>query len=86
MSYNVHHFRGDESDSQERTSSEIIRFLNEHKPDIICLQEVRLRQNKIFNLAKTVEELEFINHYQFARTSNTFGSVTMSRYPDSQDE
>jgi endonuclease/exonuclease/phosphatase family metal-dependent hydrolase len=81
MSYNVHHFRGDESGSPQRTSSEIIRFLREHEPDIICLQEVRLRQNKIFNLAKTVEELEFINHYQFARTSNTYGSVTMSRYP-----
>lgn len=81
MSYNVHHFRGDDVDSQERTSKEIIGFLNEHKPDIICLQEVRLRQNKIFNLAKTVQELEFINHYQFARTSNTFGSVTMTRYP-----
>lgn len=81
MSYNVHHFRGNEINSQERTSEEIIRFLNEHEPDIICLQEVRLRQNQIFNLAKTVQELEFINHYQFARTSSTFGSVTMSRYP-----
>ncbi len=81
MSYNVHHFRGDEMDSQQSTSQEIIRFLNEHQPDIICLQEVRLRQNQIFNLAKTVGELEFINHYQYARTSSTFGSVTMSRYP-----
>jgi endonuclease/exonuclease/phosphatase family metal-dependent hydrolase len=81
MSYNVHHFRGNEANSQEKTSQEIIHFLNEQKPDIICLQEVRLRQNKIFNLAKTVEELEFINHYQFARTSSTFGSVTMSKYP-----
>jgi hypothetical protein len=42
---------------------------------------VRLRQNKIFNLAKTVDEMEFINHYQYARTSSTFGSVTMSRFP-----
>ncbi len=81
MSYNVHHFRGDKTDSQESTSRQIIRFLNSHQPDIICLQEVRLRQNKIFNLAKTVEELDFINHYQYARTSNTFGSVTMSKYP-----
>ncbi len=81
MSYNVHHFRGDDIDSQEKTSNKIIHFLNEHQPDIICLQEVRLRQNKIFNLGKTVGELDFINHYQFARTSNTFGSVTMSRYP-----
>jgi endonuclease/exonuclease/phosphatase family metal-dependent hydrolase len=81
LSYNVHHFRGTAGNSQEKTSGEIIRFLNEQKADIICLQEVRLRQNKIFNLAKTVDEMEFINHYQYARTSSTFGSVTMSRYP-----
>ena len=81
LSYNVHHFRGEAGNSQEQTSGEIIRFLNEQKADIICLQEVRLRQNKIFNLAKTVDELKFINHYQYARTSSTFGSVTMSRFP-----
>lgn len=81
MSYNVHHFRGDNTDSQENVSLEIIRFLGEHKPDIICLQEARLRQNRIFNLSKTVKDLEFINHYQFARSSKTFGSITMSRYP-----
>lgn len=81
MSYNVHHFRGNGNDSQKETSMEVKRFLNDQKPDIICLQEVRLRQNKIFNLAQTVEELDFINHYQYARTSSTFGSVTMSRYP-----
>ena len=81
LSYNVHHFRGQGEISQEQTSEEIIRFLKEQQPDIICLQEVRLRQNRIFNLAKTVDEMEFINHYQFARTSSTFGSVTMSRYP-----
>ncbi len=81
MSYNVHHFRGDKKDSQEQTSREIIRFLIDNKPDIICLQEVRLRQNNVFNLAKTVEEMDFINHYQFARTSNTFGTVTMSKFP-----
>lgn len=81
MSYNVHHFRGDKNDSQKQTSDEIIKFINRHKPDILCLQEARLRQNKVFNLAQTVDELEFINHYQYARTSSTFGSVTMSRFP-----
>jgi endonuclease/exonuclease/phosphatase family metal-dependent hydrolase len=81
LSYNVHHFKGDANNTQEQTSGEIIRFLNVQKADIICLQEVRLRQNKIFNLAKTVDEMEFINHYQYARTSSTFGSVTMSRFP-----
>lgn len=81
MSYNVHHFRGNDNDSRKETSLDIIGFLTESKPDIVCLQEVRLRKNSIFNLAKTVEELDFINHYQYARTSSTFGSVTMSRFP-----
>ena len=81
LSFNVHHFRGTGELSHHETANEIIRFLKEEQPDIICLQEVRLRQNNIFNLAQTVEELDFINHYQFARTSNTFGSVTLSRYP-----
>ena len=81
LSFNVHHFRGAGELSHHETANEIIRFLKEEQPDIICLQEVRLRQNNIFNLAQTVEELDFINHYQFARTSSTFGSVTLSRYP-----
>jgi endonuclease/exonuclease/phosphatase family metal-dependent hydrolase len=81
ISYNVHHFKGSGVLSQNQTAAEIVRFLKEQQPDIICLQEVRLRQNTIFNLQKTVQEFHFINHYQFARTSNTFGSVTLSRYP-----
>lgn len=80
-SYNVHHFKGSGVLSQNQTATEIIRFLKEQQPDIICLQEARLRQNNIFNLQKTVQELDFINHYQYARTSNTFGSVTLSRFP-----
>jgi endonuclease/exonuclease/phosphatase family metal-dependent hydrolase len=81
MSFNVHHFRGTGELSQQQTALEITRFLEEEQPDIICLQEVRLRQNNIFNLRKTVQELNFINHYQYARTSSTFGSVTLSRFP-----
>lgn len=81
LSYNVHHFSGNGELTSKETAAEITNFLKEQRPDIICLQEARLRQNNIFNLAKTVEELDFINHYQFARTSSTFGSVTLSRYP-----
>jgi endonuclease/exonuclease/phosphatase family metal-dependent hydrolase len=81
LSFNVHHFRGNGELSSTETAAEITRFIKDQRPDIVCLQEARLRQNTIFNLAKTVEELEFINHYQFARTSSTFGSVTLTRYP-----
>lgn len=81
LSYNVKHFYGDGSKSQKDVADEIKDFLKEQQTDIICLQEVRLRKNDIFNLAQTVEEFDFINHYQFARSSTTFGSVTLTRYP-----
>lgn len=81
LSYNVKHFYGDGNKSQKEVADEIKVFLKEQQADIICLQEVRLRKNSIFNLGQTVEEFDFINHYQFARSSTTFGSVTLTRYP-----
>ncbi|MFW5755505.1 MAG: endonuclease/exonuclease/phosphatase family protein [Tangfeifania sp.] len=81
LSYNVKHFYGDGDKSQKEVADEIKEFLKEQQADIICLQEVRLRKNDIFNLGKTVEEFGFINHYQFARSSTTFGSVTFTRHP-----
>ncbi len=35
-----------------------------------------------FLILKTVEDLRSINHYQYARSSTTYGSVTMTRYPN----
>lgn len=81
LSYNVMHFNGNGLDSQKETAAEITDFLREQNADIICLQETRIRKNSIFNLAQTVEDLEFIKHYQYARSSTTYGSVTMTRYP-----
>lgn len=81
LSYNVNHFKGVGELTSKQTADEIIRFLKSEKPDIVCLQEVRLRYNNIFNLSQTVEKLGFINHYQYARSSSTFGSVTLSRFP-----
>jgi endonuclease/exonuclease/phosphatase family metal-dependent hydrolase len=81
LSYNVKHFYGDGTRTQKETADDIKKFLKEQQADIICLQEVRLRKNSIFNLGQTVEEFDFINHYQFARSSTTFGSVTLTRYP-----
>jgi endonuclease/exonuclease/phosphatase family metal-dependent hydrolase len=82
MSYNVQYFRGDGNNLDRKQNVEhIVSFLAEQNADIICLQESRLRRNDIFNLAKTVQDLKNIKHYQFARSSNTFGSVTMTRYP-----
>lgn len=81
LSYNVKHFDGIGSVAQKQTADEIIDFLNEQHADIICLQEVRIRRNNIFSPAQTVETLESVNHYQYARSSSTFGSLTMTRYP-----
>jgi endonuclease/exonuclease/phosphatase family metal-dependent hydrolase len=80
LSYNVQYFNGAGA-NQKETADKIVEFLKEQNADIICLQEVRLRKNSIFNIANTVAQLGTINHYQFARSSTTFGSVTMTRYP-----
>ncbi|NCB06771.1 MAG: hypothetical protein EOM73_01245 [Bacteroidia bacterium] len=81
VSYNVQHFSGKSSLGKKHSADEIVRFLEEEKADIICLQEVRLRKNTIFNLEQTVQTISTINHYQYARSSTTYGSVTMTRYP-----
>ena len=81
ISYNVQHFIADGSQPQIENAKKIVSFLDELNADIICLQETRLRQNNIFNLSNTVKNLGSINHYQYARTSTTYGSVTMTRYP-----
>jgi endonuclease/exonuclease/phosphatase family metal-dependent hydrolase len=81
LSYNVRHFAGHKKEDDQGTARLITQFLNEQEPDIICLQEVRLMKNNIFNLARTVDDLKFIKHYQYARTGANFGSVTMTRFP-----
>lgn len=81
LSYNVRHFLGNGTEKRKENADKIIAFLEEQDADIICLQEARLRKNSIFNLPATVKSLETIKHYQFARSSTTYGSVTMTRYP-----
>lgn len=81
LSYNVRHFSGAGMEDTRENAEKIITFLEEQNADIICLQESRLRRNNIFNLSKTVKELKNIQHYQFASSSSSFGSVTMTRYP-----
>ena len=81
ISYNVKYFVADSKNNQKENADKIISFLEEQNADIICLQEARLRKGSIFDLPGTVKKLKNINHYQYARTSTTFGSVTMTRYP-----
>ena len=81
VTYNVRFFSGDGDINQRENAQQIVDFLNEQDADIICLQETRLRQNNIFNLPNTVKNLKSIEHYQYARSSTTYGSVTMTRFP-----
>lgn len=81
LSYNVQYFAGTGIEAQKHNANKIISFLNEEKADIICLQETRLRKNSIFNLPNAVKNLKSIEHYQYARSSTTFGLVTMTRFP-----
>jgi len=81
LSYNVRHFQGNGESKQKENANKIVEFLNEQQADIICLQETRLRKNAIFSLPNTVKSLKSIEHYQYARSSNTFGLVTMTRFP-----
>lgn len=81
VSYNVKNFAGTGSNPSRGLAEVIKGFLKEHEPDIICLQEVRLRTNKVFNLEETKKEFTNIRHYQYARADATIGSVTMTSYP-----
>ncbi len=81
VSYNVKNFTGKGSNPSHELAEIIKGFLKENEPDIICLQEVKLRTNKVFNLEATKSELPNIRHYQYARSGSTMGSVTMTSYP-----
>ncbi len=81
LSYNVKHFTGVGAVSLKDNADSIKILLERIKPDIICLQEVKLRTNKVFNIQQLLDEFEFVKHYQYARTSSTGGSVTMTRFP-----
>ncbi len=81
ISYNVHSFAGNGEGKQKKNADKILEFLNEQNADIICLQESRLRKNNIFNVSKAAKNLTSIYHYHYARTSETYGQVTFTRYP-----
>ncbi len=81
VSYNVGSFVDNGMDRADENARAIVDFLVEQHPDIVCIQESRLRVNNIFNLPETIKKIQSIKHYQYARSSNTFGMVTMTRYP-----
>lgn len=81
ISYNVKFFVGNGNRSSKTIADGIMRFLQEENPDLVCLQEVRLKTNSVFNLEEIRTKYSFAAHYQYARSSNTYGSVTLTRFP-----
>jgi endonuclease/exonuclease/phosphatase family metal-dependent hydrolase len=81
LSYNVGHFLGNDSKSVDKNSKAIVSFLIEENADIICLQETRIGWKNVFKLSEVVKKIESIKHYQYARSSNSYGMVTLTHYP-----
>ncbi len=81
VSYNVRNFDGNKVSDRKANATSIIEFLNSKKANIICLQEIRLRRNKIFNLTEAVNDLKYIEHYQYASSGSSFGLTTLTSYP-----
>ncbi len=81
ISYNVNYFEKQGSGISRQTADSIIGFLEEQSPDIVCLQEVRLRSYQIFDLPALIQRYAFAEHYQYARTAHAGGMVTITRYP-----
>lgn len=81
VSYNVANFKGTKPSELKENADKILEYLNNQEPDIICLQETRLRKRNIFNVAEAIKTLEKIKHYQYASSSKTFGLITFTSYP-----
>ena len=81
VSYNVQNFPGKKVDEQKASANKILEFLDKKNADIICIQEIKLRNKKIFNIAEVVNRLKSINHYHYASNGSTFGLATFTSYP-----
>jgi endonuclease/exonuclease/phosphatase family metal-dependent hydrolase len=81
VSYNVHNFSGKNVTEQKANADKILDFLKEKNPDIICLQEIRLRRRNVFDVTEAIKQLSSIKHYHYASVSNSFGILTFTSYP-----
>ena len=81
VSYNVQNFPGKKEPEQKASANKILEFLDEKNADIICLQEIKLRNNRVFKIADVVNRLNSIKHYHYASNGATFGLATFTSYP-----
>ncbi|MBP5642808.1 MAG: endonuclease/exonuclease/phosphatase family protein [Bacteroidales bacterium] len=80
MSYNVAHLR-DITDNQRKRASvkeELIEIINEQNPDVICFQEINMREKELNGFVEKIN----LNYYHI----NNDGNILFSRYPIEDDE
>lgn len=85
MSYNVHLFKGIGENSNKDTDKEIIKLINKHQPDILCIQKFYTRQEGKGNVKSTlIDSLGFTHHYFQEVAGNDFdayGIAIFSKLP-----
>ena len=85
LSYNVQNFKYDNNNSYSETKSDIVRFLIDEKPDIVCLQEYHSMANLFYQPLKDIRDSLAANTYYyesyFERKNNQLsGLVIFSKY------
>jgi len=74
VSYNL--FRG-----AQVTRNELVLFLNQESPDIVCLQEVNGWQANDFEVLKDVAQKINMTAYVYGDSHTDYKLVTLSKYP-----
>lgn len=86
MSFNVRIFNYYDLENREENKANILSFLLEESPDIICFQEFYSQKNPGFNTKDTLLETLEVEHYHERYTHELsqqryFGVATFSKYP-----
>jgi endonuclease/exonuclease/phosphatase family metal-dependent hydrolase len=80
LSYNVHHFDGD-NEKKQTPRLEIIEYLRKADADIICLQEAPLDKTGKLSPEAIRDALPGIKHYHLAHANSYAGQLTLSKFP-----
>ncbi len=89
MSWNVHAYTGQvkKSDSANHERNDILKFIRQKEPDIICMQEfIEIRHKTFFSNVQDIQALGYPYHYRvtdYERRKDNFqlGVVIFSKYP-----
>jgi endonuclease/exonuclease/phosphatase family metal-dependent hydrolase len=84
LSYNVRLFNYYEWDNKSKTINDILNFVNEKDPDLVCFQEFMTKpggQLSEENIAKKIYPLKFRAIHYHSNSKINYGLATYSRYP-----